>query len=68
MYLFIDCGEAFVRSVAQSYGHRNVEGLIVKLRYFALVDQIGTILHGTGLALDGQQQAAWMRLREFLQT
>jgi hypothetical protein len=34
-----------------------------KCEYFTLVDQIDTIVHGPGWALDGQVDAAWRRLR-----
>lgn len=62
MYLFVDFGEKFVAQVAQRYGHPNLAELGDKLRYFALVDQIGTILDGPGRALNGQEEAAWGRL------
>jgi aminoglycoside 2''-phosphotransferase len=66
MYLLIDFGQAFVREVAGRYGHPDLEQLMVKLRYFDLVDQIGTILHGAGLALEGQEDAAWCRMKQLL--
>jgi len=54
--------------VAQSYGHRDLERLISKLLYFGLVDQIGTILDGKGLALKGQEDEneAWLQLKQLL--
>lgn len=66
MYLLIDFGQAFVEEVACRYGHPNPEQLMVKLRYFAMVDQIGTILYGAGRALAGQEAAAWLWLRQLL--
>jgi len=66
MYLFIDFGPAFVMEVAQRYGHPDLEQLGIKLQYFGLVDQIGTILHGADRALEGQTDAAWRRLKQLL--
>ena len=66
MYLFVDCGETFVDSVARHYGHRAPDRLKEKLRYFALIDQLDTIVHGRGLARVGQEEAAWRRLRNFI--
>jgi len=67
MYLFVDFGWAFVEKIARSYGHPDLERLRRKCRYFAIVDQIGTIVDGPGQALAGQEDAAWRRLRRFLQ-
>ena len=67
MYLFVDCGETFADSVARHYGHRNPDRLKAKLRYFAVVDQLDTIVHGPGLSRKGQEEAAWRRLRQFIQ-
>lgn len=67
MYLFLDFGQAFTEELAQRYGHTNIELLMAKVRYFSIVDQIGTILDGVGLALEGQEEAAWSRLRRLLQ-
>jgi hypothetical protein len=58
MYLFVDFGLEFVGDVARRYGHPDLESLARKLLYFALVDQIGTILEGPGRALEGQQETA----------
>ncbi len=66
MYLLINFGQAFVEKVARRYGHPDLEQLMIKLRYFDLVDQIGTILHGAGRALEGQEDAAWSRLKQLL--
>jgi len=66
MYLFVDFGQAFVEEVARRYKHPDLEQLKTKLQYFALVDQIGTILDGVGRALEGQEDAAWHRLRRLL--
>jgi aminoglycoside 2''-phosphotransferase len=66
MYLFVDFGQDFAEEVARWYGHRNLEGLMSKLLYFGLVDQIGTILDGKGLALKGQEDEAWLRLKQLL--
>jgi aminoglycoside 2''-phosphotransferase len=66
MYLFIDFGQAFVEEVARRYGHPDLERLMSKLLYFGLVDQIGTILDGAGLAPQGQEHLAWLRLKQFL--
>jgi aminoglycoside 2''-phosphotransferase len=65
-YLLISFGQEFVEEVARRYGHPNLEQLMMKLRYFAMVDQIGTILYGAGRALAGQEAAAWRRLRQLL--
>lgn len=51
MYLFVDFGQDFAEEAARRYGHRDLERLISKLLYFGLVDQIGAILDGKGLAL-----------------
>ena len=66
MYLFADLGWVFVEKVARSYGHPDLERLRRKCRYFAIVDQIGTIVDGPGQALAGQENTAWRRLRRFL--
>jgi hypothetical protein len=66
MYLFVDFGQDFAEEVARRYGHRDPERLKSKLLYFGLVDQIGTILDGTGLALKGQKDVAWFRLKQLL--
>ena len=66
MYLFVDYGSAFTEEVARRYQHTDIEQLRLKLRYFGIVDQIGTILDGEGLALEGQTKASWRRLRELL--
>jgi aminoglycoside 2''-phosphotransferase len=66
MYLFVDFGQAFAEEVARRYGHRDLERLMSKLLYFGLVDQIGTILDGKGLALEGQEDEAWLRLKRLL--
>jgi aminoglycoside 2''-phosphotransferase len=66
MYLFVDFGQAFAEEVAQRYGHRDLERLISKLLYFGLMDQIGTILDGKRLALKGQEDEAWLRLKQLL--
>lgn len=68
MYLFVDFGWAFVEEVAQWYGHREREQLKNKLLYFGLVDQIGTILDGEGLAPEGQEELAWLRLKWLLRS
>ena len=65
-YLFIDFGADFALEVAQQYGHPDVERLARKLRYFAAVDQIDTIVHGEGRALEGQTAAAWKQLKRLL--
>jgi aminoglycoside 2''-phosphotransferase len=66
VYLFMDCGEAFIEEVARRYGHPNLEQLRIKLQYFGLVDQIDTILNGVGYALEGQEDVAWRRLKQLL--
>lgn len=66
MHLFVDFGQAFVEEVARRYGHHDLERLRSKFVYFGLVDQIGTILDGMGRALEGQQEAAWRRLKHLL--
>lgn len=66
MYLFVDFGPAFAKEVAQRYGHRDLDRLMSKLLYFGLVDQIGTILDGAGVALEGQEDLAWLRLKRLL--
>lgn len=65
-YLFMDYGKAFVMEVARRYGHPDLEHLWSKVRYFALADQIGTILDGPGRALEGQLDAAWARVKQLL--
>jgi aminoglycoside 2''-phosphotransferase len=66
MYLFVDVGRAFVEEVAREYGHPDLDQLHHKVRYFAMTDQIGTILDGVGRALPGQQDAAWRWLEQLL--
>ena len=66
MYPFVDFGQTFVEEVAQWYRHRDPERLRSKILYFGLMDQIGTILDGAGLAPKGQEEAAWLRLKRLL--
>ncbi|HYL15894.1 MAG TPA: aminoglycoside phosphotransferase family protein [Terriglobales bacterium] len=68
MYLSLDFGPGFAQEVGRKYGHEDLELLGRKLQYFSIVDQIGTILDGAGRALEGQQEAAWHRLRQLLPT
>lgn len=66
MYLFVEFGLAFVEDVARGYGHRHPARLRSKLRYFAVADQIDTILNGEGYATEGQEKATWRRLEQLL--
>jgi aminoglycoside 2''-phosphotransferase len=66
MYLFVDFGMAFTMDVARAYGHQDLQRLSRKLWYFAIIDQIGTILDGAGRALAGQDVEAWRRLKLLL--
>lgn len=68
MYLLVDFGQAFTEEVARRYGHPDIKQLKNKLRYFSMVDQIGTILDGVGRALEGQEAAAWGHLRRILRS
>jgi aminoglycoside 2''-phosphotransferase len=68
MPVFSAFGEAFAEEVAQRYGHHDLEQLKMKLRYFDLGDQIDIILNGVGRALESQEDAAWSRLEQILQT
>jgi len=52
--------------VARRYGHPDLGQLRKKLDYFAVVDQIGTIVEGSGRALKGQEEEAWRRLIKLL--
>src|SRR6185503_5502285 len=52
-YLYQDFGEDFVREMALEYGHQDPDRLVSKSRYFTIVDQIGTIVHGAAEALPG---------------
>jgi len=65
-YLFLDFGAMFAMDVARRYGHPSLDHLLSKMRYFALADQVGTILEGPGRPLDGQIDAAWVRVKELL--
>jgi len=60
-------GEAFAEEAARRYGHPDLDQLKMKLRYFDLGDQIDIILNGVGYALEGQEDAAWRRLKQLLQ-
>jgi aminoglycoside 2''-phosphotransferase len=66
MYLFVEFGLAFVEAVARRYGHLDLRWLRAKLRYFAIVDQIDTILNGQGFATEGEETTAWLRLEQLL--
>jgi aminoglycoside 2''-phosphotransferase len=68
MYLFVDFGWAFVEDVARRYGHPGLASLRNKVRYFGIVDQIGTILEGEGRALAGHKEKAWLRLEQLLES
>ena len=65
-YLYEDFGEAFVRDMALHYGHADPDRLVRKTRYFSVVDQIGTIVHGGERALPGDEAESWVRLRALL--
>jgi aminoglycoside phosphotransferase (APT) family kinase protein len=65
-YLFLDFGEAFAMDVARRYEHPDLQSLLSKVRYFALADQIGTILEGPGRPLEGQVDAAWAQVKHLL--
>jgi aminoglycoside 2''-phosphotransferase len=67
-YLCDDLGEAFVRDMAFHYGHADPDRLVRKTRYFSVVDQIGTIVHGGDRALLGDEAESWVRLRALLHT
>jgi len=67
MYVFVDFGWTFVEDVARRYRHPDLDRLAGKLRYFAVLDQIDTILEDAGRALKGQKDAAWRRLRKLLE-
>jgi aminoglycoside 2''-phosphotransferase len=66
-YLYEDLGEAFIREMAFHYGHADPDRLARKARYFTVVDQIGTIVHGGDRALPGDEAESWQRLRGLLQ-
>ena len=65
-YVYEDLGEAFVREMALHYGHADPERLVRKARYFTVVDQIETIVHGGDRALSGDEAESWQRLRVLL--
>lgn len=62
-YLYLELGGDFTADVARRYGHPAPDALLEKTHYFALVDQIGTILCDGGRALPGHQDQAWQNLR-----
>ena len=66
MYLYVEFGPVFVGEVARRYGHPDLNQLRKKLDYFAVMDQISTIVEGAGRALKGQEEEAWRRLIQFL--
>ncbi|MBI4472851.1 MAG: phosphotransferase [Acidobacteria bacterium] len=66
MYPFLDFGEAFAIDIARRYGHKDLERLLGKMRYYAIVDQIGTTLVGPALAPEGEVTIAWRRLDRLL--
>jgi aminoglycoside phosphotransferase (APT) family kinase protein len=63
MYLSIDAEVPFVDEVASRYGHPDRDLLRAKLRFFTAIELIDTLLNGEDLALDGQIEDAWQRLR-----
>jgi aminoglycoside 2''-phosphotransferase len=65
-YLYEDLGEAFIREMALHYGHADPERLVRKARYFTVVDQVGTIVHGGDRALPGDEAESWQRLSVLL--
>jgi aminoglycoside 2''-phosphotransferase len=65
-FMYVDFGAAFAGEVAQRYGHPDLDLLRKKLDYFAVIDQISTIVEGAGRALKGQEEQAWIRLIQFL--
>jgi aminoglycoside 2''-phosphotransferase len=66
MYLFLGAGGAFFEQVARRYGHPDLGSLRRRVRYYALLDQLDTILYHDGRALEGQVIAAWRRLGQML--
>ncbi|HXU36349.1 MAG TPA: aminoglycoside phosphotransferase family protein [Blastocatellia bacterium] len=64
MYLFVEFGETFVASVARAYGHPDPERLMIKLRYYGIADQIGTMVQGKDFAPAAQRRAAWQCLKQ----
>ncbi len=67
-YLYRDLGANFVREIAIRYGHSDVDRLLAKSRYYSVVDDVDTIVYGTGRAVAGQETEAWSRLRRLLRT
>lgn len=67
-YLMLDFGESFAMEVARRYGHPNVDRLLTAIRYYAVVDQIETVLDHAGLALPGQVDAARRRVQQLLRS
>jgi aminoglycoside 2''-phosphotransferase len=67
MYVYVDFGPPFASDVAWRYGHARLDALRAKLRYYAAVDQIGTMLDGRAHALAGQADLARQRLKQLLQ-
>jgi aminoglycoside 2''-phosphotransferase len=65
-YLYEEFGEAFVRQMAEHYGHPDPDRLVRKARYFTFLDQLGTILYGGERAPEGDMSEAWRRLRALL--
>jgi aminoglycoside 2''-phosphotransferase len=66
MYLFLSCGLSFTESVARRYGHLDPPRLRRKLLYFAVVDQIDTIVNGEGHASEDQRRSAWLTMDRLL--
>ena len=66
MYLYVDFGRELALDVALRYGRRDLESLERKLLYFAITDQIGTILDGAGRAPAGSDARAWKHLHALL--
>ena len=65
-YLFEDFGEPFVREMARHYAHPDPDRLVSKAHYYSIADQVSTIVYGGDVALPGDVDAAFVRLRSLL--
>lgn len=63
---FVEFGETFVEDVACRYGHTDLEQLMMKLRYFDILDLVYTTMNGPGYAPEHQIHTAWSRLKQII--
>jgi aminoglycoside 2''-phosphotransferase len=66
-FLYADFGSRWVAAMSARLGWSQ-EAAVARARFYAITNQVDTIVHGPGPALAGQVQLAWATLRTLLAT